>query len=168
MTGIKVPLSFLLPPFYEERIDVSLDLTASFEEIIDKEPLIFDILSELNEECLKPWEEKEKYIPSLLGKGKELEPMITNFFQMRDRAGALVPMKQMVKIFLAFLFWTNSQPVHNLVQIKDAVSDLKIKPVNVEERLSYILSAPNHHHAFTQLKELFVELQKKYAISKLK
>ncbi len=169
MTEIIVPKSFTLAPFFQKNSTVKVDLKGDFEEIIEIEPLIFDMLYEQKKfDSLKPWQDRDQYIPILLLKWKALEAPITSYFKARNREGALEPMKQMVKLYLAFLFWTNSVPVPELVKVKDSIESLKIKPVNVEERIGYILSVPNHHHAFTQLRELFVELQKKYAISKLK
>ena len=37
---------------------------------------------------------------------------------------------------------------------------LKIKPINIRERLDYIIQNPNKFHSFIQLSELFVEMEK--------
>lgn len=167
MKIVKVPEPFLLAPFFSEDEEVKTQLSVPFEKMIEIEPLIFDLYHYLEVDDLKPWQEKHKYIPKLLEQWQTTEPIIMKHFQVRDRARALLPMKQMIKLFIAFLFWTNTQPVPRLKNIINFIHELKIKPVNVEERISYILSAPNHHHAFTQLKQLFSEQQKKYAVSKI-
>jgi hypothetical protein len=168
MVKVKIPEPFSLVPFFTEDDEICIEPSMKFEEILEIDPLLFDICAYLNVTCLKPWEEKDRYIPIILEHWSITEPIISEFFQGRDRASAMKPMKQMTKLFLAFLFWANEQPVPNLKNIIAEIGELKIKPVNIEERITYILSAPNHYHAFIQLKELFIELKKKYAISRLK
>lgn len=169
METVKVPEPFVLVPFFSEDEELPVDLKFSLAEALKRDPMLFDIYAYLDmNSCLKPWEDRNKHLPILLEHWKKTEPSITKFFQDRDRIGAMKPMVKMTKLFLAFLFWTNNHPVPNLKNVVTSIHELNIKPVNVEERISYILSTPNHHHAFTQLKELFIELQKKYAVSKLK
>ncbi|MCT8138935.1 hypothetical protein H1D32_15165 [Anaerobacillus sp. CMMVII] len=160
MKKIRIPEAFVLAPFFYEHEEIQFNQGAEFIDMINDEPLIFDVLHYLSEDHLKPWLDKNVYIPQLLEDWQKTEPLIINFFQVRDRKGALEPMTRMVKLFLAFLFWTNNQPVPNLKNLIASINELKVKPVNSEERIGYILSAPNHHHAYTQLKQLFIEQQK--------
>ncbi|MFN7252249.1 MAG: YpoC family protein [Anaerobacillus sp.] len=167
MEKVKIPEPFLIEPFFSENDEIEIDQKSVLA--LEREPLLYDIYRchGIHSE-VKPWEDINQYFPILLQQWQANQPIITEFFRARDRVGALEPMKRMVKVFLALLFWSNRHPVPSLKNITTYIQELNIKPVNVEERISYILSAPNHHHAFTQLKELFIELEKKYAVAKLK
>lgn len=164
MNETKIPEEFLLTPFFNEDDMLTIDRKMSFDDGIKTTPLIFDLYSKLQIEALKPWEEKHKYIPIILETWKVTEPMIVEMFEERDRKKALVPMRNMIKMFLMFMFWMNGRPVPTLYKINRHINELKLKPVNAIERIEYILSIPNHYHAFIQLQQLFIELKKKYAV----
>lgn len=166
MNEVKIPEQFILSPFLKEDEKLPICIDIDFTEAIKITPLIFDLYDKLQIEALKPWEEKHKYIPIILESWKSTEPVIASLFENRDRKKALEPMKNMVLLFLMFLFWLNDRPVPALNGMNADLKDLKIKPVNVGERLDYILSIPNHYHAFIQLQQLFIELNKKYAVVK--
>lgn len=169
MTNVIVPRAFLLPPYFQKDEIIITPADNSVKEVLLKQPLLFDIYEQLKiKSQLKPWEEKNQYIPILIENWREVEPSIIELFKARDRKQALLPMKKMILTFIAMQFWTNSKPVPGLLKISDKVKELTVKPVNVEERLEFILSSPNQYHAFTQLKTLFTELEKKYAVLKLK
>ncbi len=168
MEKINIPQAFIVIPFYGENEQIEVINITSFEAGIEKDPLLFDLYKHLDVHTFRPWEDKHTYIPLLLQKWERTELEIAKYFKARDRNRAMQPMIQMIKLYLAFLFWTNEQAVPSLTTITEQIQDLKIKPINSVERISYILSAPNHHHSFTQLKELFIELKKKYEVAKLK
>lgn len=169
MINVTVPEEFLLPPYFQKDEVITMFADDSLEIVLNKQPLLFDIYDQLQVHSqVKPWENKYLYIPILIGNWQEIEPSIIGLFKARDRKQALFPMKKMILTFIAMLFWTNGKPVPGLIKITDQVKKLSVKPVNVEERLEFILSIPNQYHAFTQLKTLFSELEKKYAVLKLK
>lgn len=151
--------------FSSEQIKNSV--YSSFEEALEDFPLYYDYVFFLGKQQEKPWLKREQFIPILRCLWEETEPLITTAFQNRNRKQVTLPMKKMILALLAYLFWTNEKPVPSLDVLIAEVKELKYKPVNVDERLAYILSSPNHHHAFTQLKQLFIEQNKKYAIAKL-
>lgn len=67
--------------------------------------------------------------------------------------------KKALAIFLQFLFWSNGQPV-KLNQLEESIELLEIKPINVNERIQFILQQPHSYHAYVQLNELMIEQQK--------
>ncbi|OIJ14773.1 hypothetical protein BKP37_07270 [Anaerobacillus alkalilacustris] len=168
MKEIKMPEEFILSPFFEIGDTIFFGSESSFEELINKQPLYFDILYRKQKNTIKPWEDKNTYIPILLEIWKSEKPIITNYFSERKRKEAMEPMKLMIMNFIAFLFWLNDKPVPELKNITPHINLLNTKPVNAVERIAYVLSVPNHHHAFTQLDQLYIELNKKYAVIKLK
>ncbi|WNF38071.1 hypothetical protein RJD24_06490 [Bacillaceae bacterium IKA-2] len=169
MTNVTVPESFLLAPYFQKDEIITTLTDDTFKLTLKKQPLLFDIYDQLQVDSqVKPWEKKYFYIPILIENWQETEPGIIELFKVRDRKQVLFPMKIMILTFIAMLFWTNGKAVPGLIKITDQVKKLSVKPVNVEERLEFILSIPNQYHAFTQLKTLFSELEKKYAVLKLK
>lgn len=169
MTNVTVPEAFLLSTYFQKDEIITALADNSLKEVLLKQPLIFDIYDHLQVETeVKPWENKNQYISFLIENWQETMPSIIELFKARDRKQVLWPMEKMILTFIAMLFWTNGKPVPGLIKITDQVKELTIKPVNIGERLEFILSAPNQYHAFTQLKTLFSELEKKYAVLKLK
>lgn len=169
MTNVIVPEVFLLAPYFRKDEIITMQADDSLKEVLLKQPLLFDIYDYLQmETTVKPWEKKSQYIPVLSENWQETMPNIIELFKARNRKQALLPMKKMILTFIAMLYWTNGISVPGLLKITDQVKELTVKPVNIEERLEFILSVPNQYHAFTQLKTLFSELEKKYAVLKLK
>lgn len=169
MADFKVPELFLLPLFFEKNELITTFTQGTIKEALQQQPLLFDMHVQLQLLTqVKPWEEKDEYIPILVQNWKETEPIINKLFQARAQKQIITPMKKMILTFIAMLFWTNDKPVPSLKKLTNSIKELKTKPVNVEERLEFIISLPNHYHAFIQLRTLFTELEKKYAVLKLK
>lgn len=143
----------------EQILNIESDVT--FDAGIGIHPFLFDMVYSVGIEGIKPWEDPIPSIALILDRWEQSEEQIANLFSLRKRNEALEPMKQQICSFIAILFWLNKQPVRSMKNLKDEMSKLERKPVNVCERVEYILSAPNHHHSFTQLKQLFIELKKK-------
>ncbi|CAM3887095.1 YpoC family protein [Mesobacillus zeae] len=113
---------------------------------------------------MKPWEHREDAIPSLLAAWGDTISSLRNHFKERKPHETKMGMKQATGLFLQYLFWTNGNPVcFPLAKIEK----LPGKPVNVHERLSFILSRPTLYHSFIQLEELMKEQEKQYAKLKL-
>jgi hypothetical protein len=94
----------------------------------------------------------------LLEEWNQCKEQLAFLFKNRDseRAGPL--MKRAILLFEQFLFLSNS-----LDKEKYSITNCKIKPVNVEERLDFILSRPKLFHSYKQLAELFAEQEKQFA-----
>lgn len=155
----------MAPHFSDSAIDLEKN---SFVEGIMEHPLFFDILSFFEIKSIEPWNENEKFCPALLENWKATEIEIALAFENRDRNKALKPMKEMILHFIAFLFWSNKKSVPSLINVTDELTELSILPVNAKERVNYLLTTPNHHHSFIQLRQLYTEQQKKFAVSKIK
>jgi hypothetical protein len=79
-------------------------------------------------------------------------------FKNRDSQKALPLMERAIDLFEQFLIKSN-----NLNPDLYCIKDCKIKPVNVEERLGFIVSRPKLFHSYKQLAELFAEQEKQFA-----
>lgn len=127
-------------------------------------PFIYDCAFFVSANSLTPWLSREVTIPALLQEWEELKEPLRNHFSNRNKTEAASLMKQGTAFFLEFLFWSNGKPVRLYPQI--SYDELQIKPVNIKERLDFIIARQNTYHSFMQLVELFTEMEKIYAKSK--
>ncbi|PLR77174.1 hypothetical protein CU633_11530 [Bacillus sp. V3-13] len=113
-----------------------------------------------NIEALKPWEDPAQYVPLLFAEWKRLKDGLVQLFENRNPGSAEMPMKKGIGLFVEGLFWTNGQPA--VVSSLDHAENLAIKPVNLRERLEFIMNRPTLYHSFIQLSELMTELEKAF------
>jgi len=115
-----------------------------------------------NREQSYPWMEGQEKIRKLIKEWQELKPAISGLFGERKAKDASRLMTKGCALFLQFLFWSNGRPVC-MEGMEEKIDELQVKPVNVGERLQFILSHLKLYHSFLQLGELFVEQEKAYA-----
>jgi hypothetical protein len=75
-------------------------------------------------------------------------------------------MKKSLELYFKLLFWSNSVPV-DLAHWQKKAKDFSVCPVNMTERLSFILQRPTLFSSFAQLVELFQESHKQYIKNQL-
>jgi hypothetical protein len=109
---------------------------------------------------INPWEEPERYIPLILHEWKSLKEDLVRGHAIREQLEITGRMKQGICLFLEFVFWSNRVPASFPLAI---LISLKAKPVNVLERLEFIMNRPGLYHSFIQLSELMNEQQKQCA-----
>jgi hypothetical protein len=110
---------------------------------------------------MKQIDNYDNRISLLIENWLELKKELTELFEKRDRKNALEPMKKGIEIFLHFLLWCNEiESFDN----EETIGNLKWKPVNVTERLSFIKTRPDLYHSFIQLTELMTEQEKQFNI----
>jgi hypothetical protein len=107
-----------------------------------------------------PWNYPDESIPPLIAEWQEIRVMLELSFANRDLHTVTDPMQTGIDLFLKMLFWTNQKPLNTLDRL--CTESLKYKPVNIEERLSFITKRPNLYHSFIQLSELMVEQEKQF------
>lgn len=81
-------------------------------------------------------------------------------FKERSKQKVEEPMKKGIELFIEFLHSANESPPSLSPQID--YDKLTIQPVNLQERLDFIIARPTAYHSFKQLEELMVELEKAY------
>jgi hypothetical protein len=108
-----------------------------------------------------PWGKEEYAVGEILAAWNEVQVIIKERFTLRDGSERLF-MKRGIALFYMILFWSNSRPVV-LSDWKRHMEDLSLKPVNIEERLSFIRDNPRLYHSYIQLSELFREQHKQFA-----
>ncbi|WLR43704.1 hypothetical protein LC087_06080 [Bacillus carboniphilus] len=139
------------------------------EETLNNQPLYFDLLLHTRQEVLfKPWFEIEQSLTWLFQNWEEGFKQHVNQ-KKKGKVSEEFMIKGLVSFF-AFLYWMNQKPVASLHVVD--INDLTMKPVNVVERLSFVMNKPTQHHSVIQLDQLYREAmkqaQKKIAIDKMK
>ena len=103
-------------------------------------------------------QDRDQAVGKVLSEWMQYKDELATHFRNRESEKALPLMENAICLFEQFLFLSN-----NLNQDLYCIKDCKIKPVNVEERLSFIVSRPKLFHSYKQLAELFAEQEKQFA-----
>jgi hypothetical protein len=120
---------------------------------------ITSFLDKLNSNTLV--DDPHEAIKQLLIEWGTVKYQLETLYKNRDQKNTLEGMEKGISLFIQFLYWSNDRQILGKESIP--VVDLEIKPVNVEERLKFIISRPNLFHSYRQLGELMIEQQKLYA-----
>lgn len=128
---------------------------------IKNQPFIHEIALYSGKETVAPWHDPERYIPELLEEWQRLHDEIRSLFRVRDKKNTLSPMKQGMGILLECIFWTNGLPVklHHEIDF----STVRIKPVNITERMNFLMKQPTIYPSLIQLNELMEEQEKQFS-----
>jgi hypothetical protein len=121
--------------------------------------LIIPFLEELELEGLN--ENVDQAISNLLSDWERIKVELEILYRNRDQKSTLQGMKKGIGLFIQFLFWSNDRQINSKEPV--SINQLVITPVNLDERLAYILSRPNLFHSYRQLSELMTEQAKQYA-----
>ncbi|KPB06631.1 YpoC family protein [Bacillus sp. CHD6a] len=156
---MKIPESFLHPHFYSNQDNISIK-TYDLKDIIAV-PFKFDIAYYMGAAPDQlPWEMTSDSIPDILTSWREKEILLNSLHETRDRKEARKQILLPIAWYLQLLFWMNGQPVRGLTGWKKEVGRLQWKPVNVEERLEFVIKKPEMYHSFIQLQQLYTESAK--------
>ncbi|RFB16934.1 hypothetical protein DZB84_11125 [Bacillus sp. HNG] len=112
--------------------------------------------------------DNDKIISDITEKWNARKEHLTSLFRNRDKSAVKVPMDEAIDAFLTFLFVMNGKRRPDKEIFQDDLIGLEYKPINLDERLSFILKKPNQYHSFVQLNELYLELLKLYAKMKIR
>lgn len=104
---------------------------------------------------------QKEEILAILKDWKELKCQLENLHRERNQENILEGMNKGIEIFLKFIFWSNEKPVP--LNMPLSFHELDYKPVNLQERLAFIISRPKVFHSFIQLSELMIEQEKQYS-----
>jgi hypothetical protein len=126
-------------------------------------PISIPFLDEL--EWLTPMENLDDSITLLVTEWEKVRIELELLYKNRDQKTTILGMKKGIGLFLQFLFWSNDKQIAVLEDTPLCL--LKVKPVNIDERLGFIISRPNLFHSYRQLTELMVEQEKLYAKKKI-
>ena len=109
-----------------------------------------------NKHLYRPWEDFSLISEQMSEEWKTIVQQLEVVFSNREKDQIKPYMQKGITLYLSLLFWSNQLPV-NLVGFPANLKDIKGKPVNVEERLVFILSRPYFYPSYMQLKSLMEE-----------
>ncbi|MFT8320523.1 MAG: YpoC family protein [Bacillus sp. (in: firmicutes)] len=115
-------------------------------------------------QLFQPWAQQNVKIcvEKIMAEWQQLKLDIQRSITEQNKKETQQIMKKGIAYFLESLYWTNELPVSFEAGIIS--KEIKIKPINVEERMAFIVSRLTGYHSFKQLDELFKELQKQFAV----
>lgn len=103
---------------------------------------------------------QQQRIAKLLEEWEKVKKELEELFAERDHKSAVQPMKKGTDLFLEILICVNKlsfEPSHNL-----HYENFRIKPINVADRLNFIIKRPGLYQSFIQLTELINEIHKQF------
>jgi hypothetical protein len=112
-------------------------------------------------ETIKPWEDRERFVPELFQEWERLYEELRKKFSKRSNGETVIPMKHGIGLFIECLYWSNGLPAKSIHC--GQIDELAFKPVNCLERLQFLMRRPNIYPSFVQLSELFEEQKKQFA-----
>lgn len=155
---IAVPLELQHSYFLNDK-NISLS-KEELEHFNVSKLFIYDAAFYAGVQALKPWQDNGGAVSALLSEWTALQKQLQDTFKNRDLPGAKEPMKKGIGIYIELMHWTNGLPVKLSPGILFDV--LSIKPVNVRERLEFIMARPVFYPSYVQLSELILEMEKLY------
>ncbi|MBO9128209.1 YpoC family protein [Bacillus sp. 165] len=154
---VMVPKEFQVTPFFLG--EATYDVPQSFEEALHTVCFLYDMAA-YNLNIYKPWKDIETAIPLVYKGWKEQKTELSSLFRLRKRNEAKIPMVLYTGHLISSLYWMNRGPVATLHDLTTELATLSYKPVNIQERIGFILEQPDHYHSFIQLAELYEEAEK--------
>ena len=104
----------------------------------------------------RPWEDFSVIREQLTNEWAEIVRQLEIMFANREKQEIKPYLLKGIVLYVSFMYWSNQVPV-NLCGFPACLKELKGKPVNVEERLPFILARPYFYPSFMQLKSLMEE-----------
>ncbi len=159
----KIHENFLKPPFYlEGKNEIEHDSL----KIINK-PFSYESLHLLGDSSISTQEYRDVIIKEMFLQWKEESELLTGYFRIRNRKSASEPMLRGLANFISMSTWLNDKILTNLNELLIELDTLSIKPINLNERISFVIKQPDHYHSFIQLSGLYTELEKLYYKQKI-
>ncbi|MDP4083846.1 MAG: hypothetical protein Q8934_04435 [Bacillota bacterium] len=154
MKRVQVPKELNHSFFFEQNKEI--DIKSEIEEM----NFIYEIYFYNGIPAPKPWIHPNEALPKLLEKWTSKKEELTLLHQKMDQKTIEEDMKKGIGLFIQFLFWSNDCPVRLDQSIH--LEQLPYHPVNIRERLEFIILKPKLYHSFVQLSELIEEQRKHY------
>ncbi|MFX3617084.1 MAG: YpoC family protein [Sporolactobacillus sp.] len=159
---VRLPETFRFAPFYAKPTVISPEPA---DHGLFSAPFITDLIywNDQTSASEWPWQRNENWFHLYWQKEK---PGLSEAFHRRDLQTAGQPMLRAVAGLIDQLVWSSGQPVATLEpnQMIQGLIQFSYAPLNLEERLRYIMNQPNRYLAFIQLDQLEEELTKKLAV----
>jgi hypothetical protein len=110
-------------------------------------------------------ENQAEKVSSILVEWESIKSRLVPLFRNRDQKNAKEWMEKGIALYIQFLYCTNGVTYFPATQVP--FDQFHFKPVNIAERLRFIISSPALYHSFRQLSEIMIEQEKQYVKSKI-
>ncbi len=128
-------------------------------------PFINELLFYLGFASNEPWTKMDIEYKNIMEEWEKEKERIQFLHQKRVKISH-EEMKKSLSLYFKLLFWSNQVPV-DLANWPKKVLGFSVCPVNLTERLSFILQRPTLFSSFIQLIELFQESHKQFVKSQV-
>jgi hypothetical protein len=108
-----------------------------------------------------PWKNEKEAVIQIVQEWKPYMNELTALFKERKNKETKPLMVKGISLFIRLLFWSNNEPT-DLKNLQEKLVQFEVKPVNIGERLQFLMQRPTLYHSFIQLSELMVEQEKIY------
>ncbi|WP_313798526.1 YpoC family protein [Cytobacillus sp.] len=156
---LSIPDELINPFFFSVNDRISVEKDQLQNKVMDI-PFLYEAAFYANIEALKPWQSHEEFIPLLKNEWDAERRHLEEIFSKRKYKDAIAPMKKGIGLFMEFVYWANELPVHFGMPLSSEC--LKVQPVNLGERIGFVIQRPALFHSFIQLNELMTEMEKQY------
>ena len=109
-----------------------------------------------NKGLYRPWEDFSFIREQMTKESADIIQQLEVLFSNRQKDEIKPYMLKGIVLYISLLYWSNQLPV-DLSCFPESLKNLKDKPVNVEERLPFIIARPYFYPSFMQLKSLMEE-----------
>lgn len=155
MNKLQIDEVYRIGPYQIFQNTIYLEKKLHFEEALKITPFFID-----NDKSFCPYEDPDLYLVTVFQEGKEKLTEATQYFQKRQKNKAKKPLLFSLALWIDSLYWMNYQRFQGFLTIYETMEQLEWKPINVEERIQFILSQSTLFHSSIQLEELYEELIK--------
>lgn len=162
MISLSIPIE-LNHAFFFSKGEITFAMPQSF---CLTENFLYELLYYHGISSYRPWQNPSKTVPMIVADWETEKASIEELFKKKDKAALLPKMKKGIGLFIQLLFWSNERPV----ELKTPLSfdDIPYKPVNVGERLAFIMERPCLFPSFRLLSQIMVEQEKRFVKKSLK
>lgn len=100
---------------------------------------------------------------ALIDEWKNKSSYISDLFHERKYKEASLPMEESAKNFIQLLFILNKEVWNSEINGLTRLKTFTYKPLNIEERIQFVLTHSHQYHSYIHLNELYKEAEKLYA-----
>lgn len=162
MSNNEICSKFLKSPFY-----VNKEIVENENIKIENQPFIYESIQLRNQLTKTIPENSDQIIQKMFDDWKAESEQLTNYFKERNRKLTYQPIIRGLANFISIITWINNVLLEDLDDVLNGLGDLKNVPVNLIERITFVMNQPDHYHSFIQLSGLYVEIEKLYYKKKI-
>ncbi|RSL33427.1 hypothetical protein D7Z54_10700 [Salibacterium salarium] len=167
MAELVIPDQLAVLPFYASRY---LEFKEEWgDNDFVQYPFLAEILWHNEKIIIPPWNLPLRYVPQIHYAWEEEGQWIESYFSKRDRKAARPYMIKHTANLLSAISWMNHRevPTASPDLLQTEFNKMNKVPMNMGDRIRFIVQNPDHYLSFNQLKGLFIESKKQFAMVKI-